>query len=94
MVTFHPSLIYTVYGHCQVPRDYADNNALGIWCVTQRKRKRQKTAREPDQVILNGCNLLVAVDDDAIDDNEDKPKRPSPMTGEQEAKLLVLGFEF
>jgi hypothetical protein len=62
--------------------------------VTQRKRKRQKTAREPDHVNLSGCNLLVAVDDDAIHNNENKPKRPSPMTGEQETKLLVLGFEF
>lgn len=83
-----------VYGHCEVPRYYEDNPPLGMWCVTQRKRKRQKLMRADDDQTNSTTGTLDAAGILADDTPQNKKrKKPSPMTDEQETKLLMLGFE-
>eukprot|EP00980_Cylindrotheca_fusiformis_P030146 scaffold24460_cov157-Cylindrotheca_fusiformis.AAC.1 len=87
----------------KVPRDYADNPSLGLWCVTQRKRKRHKD-RMKDHTRNNNTNsninanrsLELGVEGVEDEDEEDvlvtPGKKPSAMTDEQETKLLMLGM--
>jgi hypothetical protein len=50
-------------------------------------------------IVSRVGQFLVKAEDQMMmrrqfDNDENKPKRPSPMTSDQEAKLLVLGIEF
>eukprot|EP00980_Cylindrotheca_fusiformis_P015876 scaffold4642_cov112-Cylindrotheca_fusiformis.AAC.1 len=81
----------------QIPREYEDNPPLGLWCDTQRKRKRLKD-RKRNQSDNSSNNDLQEEDaaKEIVSNRGGRRKKwsRSPMTDEQEAKLLELGFEF
>ncbi|CAJ1965217.1 unnamed protein product [Cylindrotheca closterium] len=74
-------------GNANVPLDYKKDPTLATWCATQRKRWRQKLQFEEKQ---NGDQSQEFT----VDANGKKRRLPSPMTDEEEGKLLALGFEF
>ena len=86
-LTLIPSPSMPAYGNATVPHDYNQDPALATWCATQRKRWRQKLAYEEKQ---NGDQLQEFT----VDADGKKRKLSSPMTDEEEGKLLALGFEF
>ena len=87
---FNPSIPITAYGNVDVPSDYAENPSLAAWCAAQRKYWRQKLQVEKQQSMDVGDESQ----DSAVAENGKKKNGLSPMTDEQEVKLLALGFQF
>ena len=77
--------VCTANGNVNVPDDYDENPSLGRWCSKQRLRWRRKLSDEghgTSTVGNSGTN------------EKGKLTSESPMTDEQEGKLLALGFQF
>lgn len=52
---------YKLHGHSNVPQDYADNYALGQWCMNQRTKYRQYQAGEGNTMTLKRIRKLEEV---------------------------------